>query len=178
MAHLELIETVEVPAEIRKKTTFARACYYESVQIYENRVVGLADGRQMTWYYKDYHGIDIVEANINSQFAQIVFLTGNNSNNRVVGLDFSSSQNQAAMQDTNRLIFCSGMLKWKLANQFASSLGAKIRAAMDTYKNDEEKSSSEGFSAADELKKYKELLDSGVITQEEFDAKKKQLLGL
>ena len=31
---------------------------------------------------------------------------------------------------------------------------------------------------ADELKKYKELLDSGVITQEEFDAKKKQLLGL
>ena len=34
------------------------------------------------------------------------------------------------------------------------------------------------FSAADELKKYKELLDSGIITQEEFDAKKKQLLGL
>ena len=33
-------------------------------------------------------------------------------------------------------------------------------------------------SAADELKKYKDLLDSGVITQEEFDAKKKQLLGL
>ena len=33
-------------------------------------------------------------------------------------------------------------------------------------------------SNADELKKYKELLDSGIITQEEFDAKKKQLLGL
>ena len=31
---------------------------------------------------------------------------------------------------------------------------------------------------ADELKQFKELLDSGVITQEEFDAKKKQLLGL
>lgn len=30
----------------------------------------------------------------------------------------------------------------------------------------------------DELKKYKELLDSGVITEEEFNAKKKQLLGL
>ena len=30
----------------------------------------------------------------------------------------------------------------------------------------------------DDLKKYKELLDSGIITQEEFDAKKKQLLGL
>ena len=33
-------------------------------------------------------------------------------------------------------------------------------------------------SNAEELKKYKELLDSGVITQEEFDAKKKQLLEL
>ena len=33
-------------------------------------------------------------------------------------------------------------------------------------------------SPADELKKYKELLDMDVITKEEFDAKKKQLLGL
>ena len=33
-------------------------------------------------------------------------------------------------------------------------------------------------SGADELKKFKELLDMGVITQEEFDAKKKQILGL
>ena len=32
-------------------------------------------------------------------------------------------------------------------------------------------------SAADELKKFKELLDMGIITQEEFDTKKKQLLG-
>lgn len=33
-------------------------------------------------------------------------------------------------------------------------------------------------SAADEIKKWKELLETGAITQEEFDAKKKQLLGL
>lgn len=33
-------------------------------------------------------------------------------------------------------------------------------------------------STPDELKKYKELLDGGIITQEEFDAKKKQLLNL
>ena len=29
-----------------------------------------------------------------------------------------------------------------------------------------------------ELKELKELLDAGIITQEEFDAKKKELLGL
>lgn len=33
-------------------------------------------------------------------------------------------------------------------------------------------------SNAEELRRYKELLDLGVITQDEFDAKKKQLLGL
>lgn len=31
-------------------------------------------------------------------------------------------------------------------------------------------------SRADELIKYKELLDSGVLTQEEFDTKKKEIL--
>ena len=34
------------------------------------------------------------------------------------------------------------------------------------------------ISAADEIRKFKELLDSGIISKEEFDAKKKQLLGL
>ena len=32
--------------------------------------------------------------------------------------------------------------------------------------------------AADDLLKLKELLDADILTQEEFDAKKKQLLGL
>ena len=30
----------------------------------------------------------------------------------------------------------------------------------------------------DELRKYKELLDDGIITESEFEAKKKQILGL
>ena len=33
-------------------------------------------------------------------------------------------------------------------------------------------------SSIDELKKFKSLLDDGVITQEDFDAKKKEILGL
>lgn len=37
---------------------------------------------------------------------------------------------------------------------------------------------SQANSSADEIRKYKELLDDGIITQEEFDVKKKQLLGL
>ena len=51
----------------------------------------------------------------------------------------------------------------------------------EELKAEQAKSNNNGgaaISSADELKKYKDLLDSGVITQEEFDAKKKQLLGL
>lgn len=33
-------------------------------------------------------------------------------------------------------------------------------------------------SAADEIRKFKELFDEGIITQEEYDAKKKELLGI
>lgn len=42
----------------------------------------------------------------------------------------------------------------------------------------EQASAAPQASAADEIMKFKNLLDNGVITQEEFDAKKKQLLGL
>ena len=38
--------------------------------------------------------------------------------------------------------------------------------------------SSPAFSAADEILKFKKLMDEGIISQEEFDAKKKQLLGI
>lgn len=37
--------------------------------------------------------------------------------------------------------------------------------------------STSAIGGADKLKMYKELLESGIITQEEFDAKKKQILG-
>lgn len=45
-------------------------------------------------------------------------------------------------------------------------------------KPEQTKKTVSAYSAADELLKWKELLDKGVITQEEFDAKKKTLLGL
>ena len=42
----------------------------------------------------------------------------------------------------------------------------------------EENVKPEKFSAADEIRKFKSLLDDGIITREEFDAVKKKLLGL
>ncbi len=41
----------------------------------------------------------------------------------------------------------------------------------------EDDSQTRSTSAADEIKKFKELLDEGIITKDEFDKKKKELLG-
>lgn len=50
----------------------------------------------------------------------------------------------------------------------------KKKSKDDVSESEEEKF----FSAPDEIRKYKELLDDGIITEEEFEAKKKQLLGM
>ncbi|MDO5143831.1 MAG: SHOCT domain-containing protein [bacterium] len=56
---------------------------------------------------------------------------------------------------------------------------ARVKAAVDKAKQMKtSEKTNNAVSVADELKKFKELLDMGIITQEEFDAKKKHLLGL
>ena len=176
------MKKITIPAEQRKKTTIASNLYYDTLEIHDNKVVGYLNGSQnMTWYFKEYSGIDLVKANMNSQFAQVVFLTGMNAKNRAVGIDFGAMQNLNAMNDTNRILFCSGMFSFSKTNDFAASVANEIRAAFENYKNNdvvEVTGAAPAFSAADELKKFKELLDMGIISQEEFDAKKKQLLGL
>lgn len=60
----------------------------------------------------------------------------------------------------------------------AEELKTEIMTRKNALKESDNKETENQTAGADELKKFKELLDSGVITQEEFDAKKKQLLGL
>lgn len=60
------------------------------------------------------------------------------------------------------------------------AIAAEITKAKDAYnaKHCAPAAPAASHSNLDEIKKLKELLDLGAITQEEFDAKKKQLLGL
>lgn len=68
----------------------------------------------------------------------------------------------------------------KQSNEKMQEVAAYCKKRVDEIKAGKNASPSivQQLSPADELKKYKELLDMGVITQEEFNAKKKQLLGL
>lgn len=58
----------------------------------------------------------------------------------------------------------------------ANNLYPKIEEFLS--KQVDKKQSHNNISPADEILKYKQLLDSGIITQEEFELKKKQLLNL
>lgn len=64
----------------------------------------------------------------------------------------------------------------------ASSINNEIHAVLDNLKSSNAQESipqpPANTSAADEILKFKGLVDSGIITRDEFEAKKKQLLGL
>lgn len=63
----------------------------------------------------------------------------------------------------------------KYAGEICEMLVSKIKNQI-SKQNRNCGTSAVAFSPADEIKKYKELLDEGIISQEEFDFKKKQLL--
>jgi hypothetical protein len=63
-----------------------------------------------------------------------------------------------------------------LLNQSATQLKGKIEGLMQ--KSRQSINQTVQVSSADEIKKFKQLLDEGIITKDEFDKKKKELLGL
>ena len=71
-----------------------------------------------------------------------------------------------------------GMI-YKSACTFAQEILSVLQLICNSNKNIKATTSpTTSTSAADEIKKYKELLDMGAITQDEFDKKKQELLNL
>ena len=70
--------------------------------------------------------------------------------------------------------------KCDVLNEKMEEIANYIRKKIDEIKTAGDKPTTvvNAISPAEELKKMKELLDMDIITQEEFDAKKKQLLGI
>ena len=74
----------------------------------------------------------------------------------------------------------SGLTKFALIGNYAeigNILSKKINERQENTSN-ESKTSAPQSNSMDDIIKLKSMLDSGIITQEEFDTKKKQLLGL
>ena len=71
-----------------------------------------------------------------------------------------------------------GGFVYKTAQTSAQSCLSALQIITDININADTQTTTPSGSSADEILKFKQLLDVGAITQEEFDAKKKQLLEL
>ncbi|MBP3441960.1 MAG: SHOCT domain-containing protein [Clostridia bacterium] len=116
---------------------------------------------EKTIYFKDAIGVQYKPSSIADGYIQVETAAG--------GMTSTSSQ----YGGENSIQF-SGKDK----NAEAEIVVDFIRKQIEEIKNAPAGGVIQQVSPAEELKKFKELFDMGVISQEEFDAKKKQLLGL
>lgn len=91
----------------------------------------------------------------------------------------SSTSETKEVLSTAHLSLIDNSGKKTIVNAKINSAIANILSEYFLYENSSKDSDgSLAVSDADELSKFKKLLDEGVVTQEEFDMKKKQILGL
>ena len=81
----------------------------------------------------------------------------------------ASSGTMDASKNENTIMFRNDVAEWEKAAQFINDKIASGSSNSNTIQQ---------LSPADEILKYKSLLDLGVITEEEFQTKKKDLLNL
>ena len=176
-------EMAAMPMEERVKTRpeGVKYCLVNNLgrilDVYENKVVftstkststivtGLVFGTSVTQgektiYFKDAVGVQYKPSSIADGYIQVETAAG--------GVNTSSSQ----YGGENSIQF-SG----KDRNAEAEVIVDFIKGKIEEIKN-APVGGVQQLSSADELKKFKELLDSGIISQEEFNAKKKELLGI
>ncbi len=160
-----LIETISNPFERIK------GCI-ETVSIFDDHVeTTRVDMPSISFLYRDFSKVDMQPASLSCAYAMIVFLEKDYYTVKMISGVPSSPE-------PNRLYILDGVFKYAKANELATEIVTKLNAAIIKFKQSGAASAS-GVSELDTiaaLKQYKELLDSGVITQDEFDAKKKQLL--
>lgn len=148
------------------------------LDVYENKVVFtstrststlvtgiLFSGSQMTQgektiYYRDAIGIQFKPSSLLDGYIQIETPAGN------------MTSSSSAYGGENSIQF------GKERNEEAAAIAAFIKGKIEEIKNAPANAVVHQNSSADELLKFKSLLDAGVITPEEFAEKKKQLLGL
>ncbi|WP_462385404.1 SHOCT domain-containing protein [Intestinibacillus massiliensis] len=77
-------------------------------------------------------------------------------------------------------ITCSAIFAGKKVPQVYSDVISSWRLYLDLHPEEEKpaESTASAMSTANEIEQYHDLMEKGIITPEEFEAKKKQLLGL
>lgn len=151
------------------------------ISVYEDRVVlsrsgllaAIAQGAKgdRTYFYSDLSGVEYKKPGMGFN-GYLKFIVAGTASSNINVTKFSS------FGDENTLV-----LKWygksSETDEVYSLIMSKISAAKRPQPQTVHVSAPVSTSSsADEILKYKQLLDAGAITSEEFEAKKKQLLGL
>lgn len=150
-----------------------KGCRGRSIQVFDDKVIltikaglgsfitgNISDGEK-TIYYTDCIGVQFKKSGLQIGYLQFETASG-------------------IMNNRANNFFNENTFTWdkpQQSNEKMEEVSKYVKNRVDYYKN-AKNAPVVTATPADEIKKYKELLDMGVITQEEFDAKKKQLLGL
>jgi hypothetical protein len=149
----------------------------KTMTVYENKVVlegekgflvaamGVNQG-QKTFAYESISSIEFEEATLMGNGRITFNIQGDTGRNSVLGMGkmMIGVQNENAFQYQKR----SQNQEVIAAKNYIEDQMIKAKQSSKTVVN--------SVSPADELRKYKQLLDDGIINQAEFDEKKKQLL--
>ena len=168
-AKIEPIYTVE-GAMGRYLYVYEDKCVIKTKASVGSFVTGNVSDGEKTVYYMDCIGVQFKKSGLQVGYLQLetASSTMNNKNNNFFNensFTFNSKASDERMASNERMAEIADFVKRKVEE--CKRKGTTGSTIINNTVSD-----------ADELMKFKNLLDMGVITQEEFDAKKKQILGL
>ena len=148
-------------------------------------LTGNSTDGEKTIFFKDCIGIQFKESHIAIGYLQIETASalGNNGKNNFFNentFTFEDAQGIATSRNGNvnetvqkytNMFSATVKTNNVTTNDYMREVANYIIKKVSQFKKN-------NYSAADEIKKFKELLDSNAITQEEYDVKKKQLLSI
>jgi hypothetical protein len=152
-----------------------------TIVVYEDRVVIVRKGLgslalqgikgDRTFFYSDLSGVEYKKPSIMANGYMKFLTSGTLDINAKVGIFGSSKQSG---EDPNTVILRAFDKKVPIESEKIYNFLMKKISDIKKANNN----SSTGISSADEILKFKNLLENGIISEEEFEAKKKQLLGI
>lgn len=153
-------------------------CRGRSLRVYENKCIfkvsitvgsiltqNATDGEK-TIYYSDVIGVQFKPSGLAIGYLQLE-TASSSGNNKTSNFFNENSFTYEPQNITNEEM-----------EKVVAYIRERVEACKEAKNNPVIAAPVAAVSVADEIKKFKELLDMGAITQEEFDAKKKQLLSL
>ena len=153
-------------------------CRGRSLRVYENKCIfkvsitvgsiltqNATDGEK-TIYYSDVIGVQFKPSGLAIGYLQLE-TASSSGNNKTSNFFNENSFTYEPQNITNEEM-----------EKVVAYIRERVEACKEAKNNPVIAAPVAAVSVADEIKQFKELLDMGAITKEEFDAKKKQLLGL